>query len=179
MEVHQKLSQRLDVVTQTIRERLASLPPETLTKRAEPGQWTAIECVDHLSLTNKAYFSSLERATGENYKATFWERNSPFSKSIGQNMVRTLGKDMTGKFKTPRLFHPRKSKDVKSVFEDFFKQQEKLVAFLDKLEGSPLKSRIVTSPVSGLITFSIEDLLCMVVGHQERHLEQAMKSIGK
>ncbi len=155
-------------------DRFKDLRPDQLLWKPAPHRWSIAQCLDHLIVSNECYFPVLDRLSGDRYQATFWERWSPFSKSIGRNMVATLGPKVRRPFKAPKIFQPRQQevKDA-AILDRFRKHQEALIRKLEAIRVESLNKVVVTSPVAGLITIPLTDVLEILPGHEERHLSQA------
>jgi len=80
-----------------------------------------------------------------------------------------VGKPM----KNPPAFAPAQSNLPATIVSDFKKQQLQLCAIIAKLDDADLNKTIVSSPALGLITYSLHDLLIILAGHEQRHLQQA------
>ena len=155
-------------------DKLKDLRPDQLLWKPAPHRWSIAQCLDHLIVSNECYFPVLDRLCSDRYQATFWERWSPFSKSIGRNMVATLGPEVRRPFKAPKIFQPRQ-KEVKdlAIVDRFRKHQETLIGKLEAIRVQTINKVVVTSPVAGLITIPFPDVLEILAGHEERHLSQA------
>ena len=46
---------QFDAASARARQLLTGIDAETLTRRPQPGRWSAAECVAHLTLTNRHY----------------------------------------------------------------------------------------------------------------------------
>ncbi len=173
-----KATQRLHICLGRL-DQFNDLRPDQLMWKPAPHRWSIAQCLDHLIVSNECYFPVLDRLSGDRYRATFWEQWSPFSKSIGRNMVATLGPEVRRPFKAPKLFQPRQ-KDVKddAIVDRFRKHQEALIRKLEAIRVQPLNKVVVTSPVAGLITIPLTDVLEILAGHEERHLSQAERLLA-
>ena len=89
-------------------------------------------------------------------------------------MIQTLGPEKPKTFKTPRLFKPAKSDADSDILEQFDNNQNQLIAYLEKFKD--IDGRIIiNSPVSTVITLDLEDAVQILVGHEERHINQALE----
>lgn len=155
-------------------EAFAGLRADQLTWSVSRDRWSIAQCLDHLIVSNERYFPVLDRLNEDAFRPSFWERWSPFSKSIGRNMVAMLGPQVKRSFKAPKLFQPRtrQSRDP-AILQRFLGHQQTLLEKLEKIRVADLTTCVITSPVAGLITLPLSDLLQVLAGHEERHLSQA------
>ena len=173
----ESLISRLQLVTGEVKHDFDSLNANQLFWKPEPASWSIAECLQHLITSNETYFPALEKVASGTGPG-FWEKVNPFSSVIGKNMVRTLGQNVVRKFKSPRLFLPKKmefSADVQKLFAD---HQETLLNHFHNLSSLKVDQIIITSPVSPLITLPLSDCLEVIVSHEERHLNQAKRVKG-
>ena len=169
-------SDELTKVTTELTELFSSEDLSLLNKKYSADSWSVAQCIDHLIVSNEKYFPLLIAFQSSKHKMTFWERNNPFTKSIGKQMINTLGPIIIKKYQAPKLFLPRRSAIRESIINDFIQHQQKLISIIDKLSQEQIELGVITSPVAGLITLRLKDALTVLVVHEQRHLEQ-MKRI--
>lgn len=161
-----------------INTRIANLPSDLLFEKPSAEKWGIAEHLHHLIVSNETYFKVFDDLLAGKFKPTFWQRKSPFTKSIGENMKKTLGPGVAKKFKSPKLFLPNSVKKIKpSIVRDFLAQQEKLIRYLENLEKKQFKNTVISSPVSSLITLSLSDALDVIVLHEQRHMESISRLV--
>lgn len=154
--------------------RFGTLTPEQLNWKPALGSWSVAQCFDHLIITQTYYFPLLDRLTGGAYAPTAWERFSPFSGLFGRMLIRALDPDNTRKTKTVARSEPSQSDLDRDIIQRFAEHQDELVARVEKLPvGLRLGKVIVTSPLSKLVTYSLDDCLAILVVHGQRHFRQA------
>ncbi|TAH41579.1 MAG: DinB family protein [Bacteroidetes bacterium] len=168
---------RLQNIKSLVEESFGKLSIQQLSKKPSPEKWSIAECLQHLITSNETYFPVLDKlAIG--YIPTFWEKNNPFSRSIGKNMVDSLGVVVKKKFKSPKLFLPKKIKFPENIVSSFCGHQDHLIEKMEKLRHLEGKKVIISSPVSPLITLPLTDCLEVLTGHEERHFNQAMSVLN-
>lgn len=153
----------------------SSCDRKSLNWRAAKDTWSIGECLDHIRKTNNAYRPGLEALLQSDHAPAFWEKHSPFTDAIGNNMVVQLGPVVTRKYKAPRLFLPSKSPLSADTVRE---TAEHLILFdglFHELEAKGALDKVVRSPVSPLITLRTGVLLRSLIGHSARHLAQAEK----
>ena len=166
-------------ISQIIYEEFSALNSEQLNFKVNTNEWSIAQCLDHLIVSNEKYFPVLQKIQAKNYTMTFWERNNPFSKKIGRQMIQNLGPVVRKKYVSPKIFQPGKSNIRISIVSDFVQHQNKLIDLIKVISNEQYSKLKISSPVAALITFSIADLIQLLFAHEQRHLEQMRKVKNK
>lgn len=168
--------QKLEFLTKEAADLFTPVNSEKLFHKPSLQQWSIAECLHHLIVSNETYFKIFDEVLNGKFKMNFWQKKSPFTKSIASNMLKTLGPDGKQKFKSPKLFLPSSVKRIpKGILNDFLAHQEKLATYISKLEDEKYKELIISSPAAGLITIPLHTALDILLIHEERHLAQAKR----
>ena len=78
--------------------------------------------------------------------------------------------------KTTGKAEPSKSEIGGDIIERFAEHQSELIAGTEKLPATlDLEKTIVTSPLLGIVTYSLADALTFVPMHCRRHFDQAKR----
>ena len=168
-----ELLRQLDACTKEVENNFAHLNQEQLNFSPENGSWSIGQCLSHIIKTNEAYFPEVKKNLSEGYRMKFWEKYSPFSTSIGKSMLTHLGADIKKKFKTPKVFSPSAKFTAASLFTAFSNHQKSMVALYQSFENKLPQNTIITAPASKLITLPLNDILKILVAHEQRHIKQA------
>ena len=72
-------------------------------------------------------------------------------------------------------FLPAASDIEGRIVSRFLGQHEQLVRLMESTRGLDLERIVITSPVLGLITYSLLDGYRIVVAHEQNHLDQARR----
>ena len=149
------------------------LPVEALNHKETPEKWSALECIEHLNRYGNFYIPEIDqrlKASNHQPKEVFksgWLGNY-FAKSMlpqGQKM------------KTFAAMNPSGSDLDKSVIEHFISHQHDLLQLLDRARKADL-GRIRTSiTISKWITLKLGDTFRVVIYHNQRHIEQALRAV--
>lgn len=164
---------RLRTVNAKVEKSFSSLSLSQLSWKSSEDSWSIAECLQHIITSNEKYFPALGKLS-KAYTPSFWEKWSPMSRSIGKNMIKTLGLTVKSKFKSPKLFLPAKILFPENIIETFSKHQDLLISKFDLMKIHEGRNVIITSPVSALITLPLSECLEVLTGHEERHLNQAI-----
>lgn len=144
----------------------------------KPGEkeWSIAQCLDHLIVTHSLYFPLFERFAAGNTEMSFFERVSPFSGFFGRFLIRGLDPKNLKKMKTTGRAQPAASRIDGDIIEHFREHQNQLAAAIEDLPADlDAEKQIITSPLMGLITYSLADALTFIPMHCRRHLDQARR----
>jgi hypothetical protein len=162
-------------LTEKFKREFSKMKHDQLNFKLNPASWSIGQCIDHLIVSNSTYFTTLEKLTNGNYQMGIWHKLNPLTKMTGKKMIETLGPEVVKKFKSPKSFIPCQSELHENIVNDF---EEHQAYFLNQLEQTATlwdKKIVVSSPVSPVITYTVEDLIRILIGHEERHFNQALK----
>jgi uncharacterized damage-inducible protein DinB len=171
-----QLAAELEQITRGTREAFGRLPQDRLNWKPGPDRWSIAQCLDHLIVINRLYFPLLASMKSGSPTATFWERHSPFSGLLGRLLIRTLSPEYARKLKTNRKAQPSTSEIDDRIVDRFTRHQSELIEHVREIPQSvDRRSTIVTSPLLRWVTYSLDDCLTILVVHEKRHFQQAMR----
>jgi len=164
----------LERVATDARERFSGLSSDQLNWKPAEKRWSVGQCFDHLITTHSLYLPLFERLAKGETTPTFWERASPFSRFFGRYLIRSLSPDNEKKMKTSAKALPSTSEIDGRIIQMFCDHQNKMIEHLQKLSANvePAKM-IITSPLVGIVTYSLDDCFTILVVHCQRHYGQA------
>jgi DinB superfamily len=165
----------LKTIAEDARKTFGGLSSAQLNWKPGAEHWSVGQCFEHLIKTNRSFFPTLERLARGEHKSRAWERLSPFSGFFGRMALKSVAPESPRKFKAPRGFRPSASDVDAAVIEQFAAHQSELAELMKATAGLDLKKTVVTSPISGLVTYSLLDAFRIVVAHERRHFEQARR----
>ena len=161
-----------------IAESFQKLSLEVLQRKSTPKSWNALECLAHLNHFSKYYLPEIrKKITGSKYPAqarfTSSRLGNYFAKGMkpGEKMraIKTLPSGDPLKFKSPV---------TPGALNDFIRDQKELLALLDGAAEVDLTKTKTGISITQLIKLRLGDTLRVVVYHNWRHLEQALRAIG-
>lgn len=158
-----------------VKNEFSSLSTEQLNWKPSPETWSIGQCLDHLLVSDMKYFPALQKIAEKTYKMTFWEKWSPFSVLFGRMLVQQLQEKVKTKLKAPKLFRPDESNIDLGIFERFQKHLDTLLEYINACRGLNIDKLRITSPVSKFITYSLRNAIKILIRHEYRHLNQAIK----
>jgi hypothetical protein len=153
-----------------------SLSPEQLNWKPAPKSWSIAQCFDHLITTHSLYFPLFENLANGTAKQTFWESYSPLSGFFGRFLIRSLRPENVKPMKTTSKAFPSSSEISGDIIDRYVDHQNQMVDALRKLPADiDPKKTIVTSPLMGLVTYSLDDCYEILAVHGPRHFNQAKR----
>jgi hypothetical protein len=158
------------------RSAFGSLSPSQLNWKADDKSWSVAQCLDHLITLHSQYFSLFERLAAGEVKPTIWEKASPLSGFFGRYLIKAMDPSNLKKMKTSAKAQPSSSEIGGDIVDRFCDHQQQMIGQLQKIPASidPVKT-VITSPLLGLITYSLDDCYTMLVVHCQRHTDQAKR----
>jgi hypothetical protein len=158
------------------RASFGHLSPAQLDWKPGPESWSLAQCLDHLIVTHSKYFPLFDRLAAGNARPSLLERVSPLSGYFGRFLIRSMDPANLKKMKTAAKADPSSSDMGANIVERFITHQHELIGHLQKLPAGidPLRT-IVTSPLLGIVTYSLDDTFTILVFHCLRLLIQARR----
>ncbi|HEU4595873.1 MAG TPA: DinB family protein [Pyrinomonadaceae bacterium] len=165
----------LRAISEEARRTFGSLSAAQLNWQPGADEWSVGQCFEHLIKTNRSFFPTLEQIARGERRGRTWERVSPFSGFFGRMVLKSLAPESPRKFKAPRGLRPSSSAVDAAVVEQFAGQQGELAELMKATANLDLQRTVVTSPISGFVTYSLLDAFRIVVMHERRHFAQALR----
>jgi hypothetical protein len=169
------LLHEVSLISKKVQAEFGRLSVEQLNWKPSPDQWSIAQCLDHLIQSNRQYFPLLEAVANGTRKQSFMEKLPGLPGFFGKMMLKALDPSNQKKLKSPASFQPSASQLPPTIVADFVQQQQQLTRLIKATDHVDHQKTIVSSPVSGLITFSLKDGISIIVVHEERHFMQAKR----
>ncbi|MCA1635503.1 MAG: DinB family protein [Acidobacteria bacterium] len=166
---------QLGPIAEEARAAFGGLSAGQLNWKPSPVQWSVAQCFDHLIVTNEFYFPLLEKIRNGERKSGLWERLTPLSGFFGWVVIKSVESEKGLKVKAPAKLLPSSSGTDERVIERFVEHQGELAKRISATKDLDLSGIVVTSPISGFVTFNLLDAYRIVVAHERRHFEQARR----
>jgi len=153
-----------------------SLSAEQLNWKPAAKSWSIAQCFDHLITTHSLYFPLFEKMANGDAKQTFWESYSPLSGFFGRFLIKSLRPENAKPMKTTAKAFPSSSEIGGDIIDRYVDHQNQMIEALKKLPADiDPKKTIVTSPLMGLVTYSLDDCYEILAVHGPRHFNQAKR----
>ena len=171
-----KIATELDAVSINAQESFGHLTSAQLNWKPDDKSWSVAQCLDHLITLHSQYFPLFERMAAGEAKPTLWEKASPLSGFFGRYLIKSLDPANLKKLKAPGKAQPSTSEISGDIVHRFCDHQYQLIEHLHRIpaDADPVKT-IITSPLLGIITYSLDDCYTILVVHCQRHIGQAQR----
>ncbi|MBV9241380.1 MAG: DinB family protein [Acidobacteria bacterium] len=161
-----------------VRAAFGDLSFEQLNWKPAAKKWSVAQCLDHLIVTHSLYFPLFDKLATADAKLTLWERVSPFSGFFGRFLIKSLDPANTKPMKTTSRAYPSSSDIDRDIVARFGEHQSQLISHLETLPAEIDTSMIITSPLMGVVTYSLKDALTFLPMHCRRHFDQAKRVVA-
>jgi hypothetical protein len=152
---------------------------DKLSKRPGPNRWSAVDCVEHLNLTSRAYLPLLRDASALAREIRRVPEKHYRRDPLGWFMSMMIGPlHHLGKFKVVRIkttppFVPKGGQSSSQLLSEFVRLHADLVTLIRSADGLPLDDVDIISPFGGRMKYNAYSALVIVARHEHRHIEQA------
>ena len=165
----------LESISAEARAAFGSLSAAQLNWKPSAEAWSVAQCLEHLIVINSLYFPIFEKMRNTDIPNTFWEKYSPLSGFFGRLLSDRLGPENRKKMRTSRKAYPSSSEIDGGIVTRFEDHNRRLADHVSKISPKLDPKTIITSPLAGFVTYSLDDCLTILVVHERRHLLQAKR----
>ena len=156
-------------------QAFAKISLEQLNWKPSEESWSIGQCLDHLIISDCLYFPVFKKIADGKFEMKFWENWSPLHGLFGKMLVSQVQEVCRKKVKAPRIFEPSQSKIDMGVLERFHKHLDSLSGFIADFSKVDIDRIHITSPVSLVVTISLRNAIIILIQHEHRHINQAIK----
>jgi len=179
------LKAQLVQINKDFEQMIAQYDESTWQYKPSAKQWSAIECIQHLYLSNKYYLPRLEAALEKAHKNNVQPSHLFKSGFFGNQMFNSLSpvngeikkKMPTFKSIDPNVKYAQAQLNVAKVISSFKKQQLQFEKLLNLAEVVGLEKGKVPSLLGPVLMFKPGDVFRFLLAHEERHFIQAKNAI--
>lgn len=148
---------------------------EQLNAKPSAGEWSALECIEHLNLFGDYYIPELkERIQSSNTEQETYFKSGWIGNYFAESMKPSS--DMTN-MKTFKNRDPGGSELDYTTLDRFVDQQNEILEILERSRSVSLNKICIPISISRWIRFKLGDVLRVVLYHNQRHLVQADHAI--
>lgn len=172
----QEVTSDLSVLATKVADQFSGYSEDQLNWKASADSWSVAQCFDHLIKTHSLYFPVFQSLTAGDINPSLWERISPLSGLFGAWLIKALDPENPKKTKTSKKVEPSASNLGGHIIKQYCEHQDQLIEHLENIPSdiNPEKT-IITSPLLGFVTYSLDDCYTILVSHGERHFRQAKR----
>lgn len=155
-----------------------NLTREQLLWRPRPNAWGVGDCLEHMNAGLESYFSKLDPAIAEAKSSKIAATGSERVKSTvaGWLLLAAINPNSKFKVKAPKKLAPPPEPSPEAL-DAFLRHHERLEAAMSDAAGLDLNRIKFGSPVNALFRINAGDAFRILVGHAERHLNQAERVV--
>jgi len=166
----------LQRVADDTKATFGAFSPRQLNWKPGSKSWSVAQCFDHLIRIHSLYLPLFERLASGDPKMSVWEKISPLSGFFGRFLIKSLDPANLKKMKTTAKAFPSESEIGGDIIARFGAHQSELTDRIQKLPADLDPTRtIVTSPLFGIVTYTLADTLTILDVHCRRHYDQALR----
>jgi len=160
-----------DEANARVRALESTLTDDRWRARPAEGKWSAIECVEHLNMTTRAYLPIFADVLANAQPAA--DASTPRMDLFGWLLWRSNRAKSKMKMKTAPHFVPPSELNVQNVLREFHELQSRLVEQVKQLESYPIGKLQIRSPFNAKIKYNVYSAVRIVSVHELRHIGQA------
>ncbi len=169
----------IDEQTKRAELLVSKITTEQLNTSPAPKKWSIGELLDHIVTSNKLYFETFDTIGNGNHTNPGMLGLKFIPKALGKMVVNSITPETKRKSKTASIFVPATSTHELSYIEEFKECQENLKERVIKMKEMETEKIWIRSPVTGMIIYTLEDALRLLLNHEKRHLGQAEAILNK
>lgn len=169
------LEKKAREVANDIQEHFGHLSNEQLNWKPNPKSWSIAQCVEHLIAANRNYFQIFEEILLGEKKKRVLERMSFLSNFWGKLLISYSKPESEKRLKSPKNFMPQTSRIDSNIIPHFTDNQGRLIGFMQATSYLDMRRTYITSPATRFVTYSLHDAYEIILQHERRHLQQALR----
>jgi hypothetical protein len=176
--MNQELSQlidQLDAVSTDARSTFGQLTTQQLNWKPSASEWSVAQCLEHLLVSNEGFIPIIDKVQRGEYKRSLKERLPVLPSVFGSLVLNAVKPETKRKLKAGKDFQPANSEIPADIVSRFETQQKQISELMNSTHELNLRQVIITSPVLGIVTYSLFDAYRIIVAHDQRHLAQAKR----
>lgn len=158
------------------RHLVGELSAELLHQRPAPTEWSAGECLDHLTITARAYHPLIDEAIARGAPLSAREYQPSW---IWRKFLASLEPPVKRKFKTAPAFIPQAQRPPGDVLREFLEEHQRLIDALPRIEPLDLSKIRIASPFAHWMRYPLGLVFYLVPAHCRRHLWQADQAVAR
>ena len=166
-----QLQNDIQQIIETTEQEVLNLDSEIVQWKENPDSWSVLECYEHLNIYNRHYNIELEKAL------TYSSSPQTFKSGwLGNYFVKMIAPSNEKPIKTMNHVDPKGSTLTFQVVEEFLGHQRKLLQLLNVAKSKNLNPRKIRVEFLKLLKIKIGDGFRFVVAHEQRHLQQVLRT---
>jgi len=177
MNAWDQAESELNDATQRARTLVDNTPARLFTVRPSLTQWSAAECLAHLSVTTEMFLPVLRKAVDEARARHLTSNGTPSMGVVARILRWFLEPPVRARIKTTTAFVPRSVRAKSEALAEFSALQTQLVNLLRSTQDVAIGKVKIISPFDSRVKYNVYSAFLIVAAHQRRHLWQAEQAI--
>lgn len=169
------LFEDLRQISESVQTSFGKLQETQLNWKPSPEIWSIAQCLDHVIISNKTYFPTFVQLADGTKRQRKRERLPLLPSVWGNWLQRSMSADAKHKQAAPEVFQPSQTSLSSEIIDRFSEHQMVLKDLIERLDKLDHKEIIITSPANQMMTFSLKNACQLLIEHERRHLNQALK----
>ena len=171
----QKMLLKGNEARQKVKTEFSQLSLTQLNWKPGEEKWSIGQCLDHLIIADCLYFPVFKKITLGRHAMNFWENWNPLRGLFGKALTTQIQEMPRKKLLAPALFLPSQTTINLEILERFDKHLDSLLEYIAGCSNLNIDKIHITSPASKLITYSVRNAFKLLIQHEHRHINQAIK----
>lgn len=167
--------EQLNRITADFKNQFGELNKDQINLKPTPRGWSIGQIIDHIITINKTYFPVFGNILNGNNRTPFIGRVRFFVNLFGNLILKSTLPSTVKKTQTIPIWEPKESDIDNHIFDEFEEHQGALIQWIDRLEVIDKRNTVISSPANKYIVYDLEKALEIIVQHELRHYQQALK----
>jgi hypothetical protein len=169
------LQRQIRSIAEQAQNEFGYLRADQLNWKPAPESWSVAQCFDHLITSSTGYFPIVESIVAGQKKTTFVEKLPILPKVWSKALISSLDPKTDRKMKSPARFQPSSTDLPDSIIQDFVSNQNRVFEAMASAKSLDADQIVITSPAASFVTYSLLDAFRIIVIHEHRHFQQAVR----
>lgn len=178
MDAWEAAESELSAATEKARTLVDTTPARLFTVRPSLTQWSAAECLSHLSITSEMFLPVLRKALDDARAGHLAGHGTPRMDMLGRILRWFLEPPVRSRIKTTARFVPRSIRAKSEALAEFAALQTQLIDLLRSTRELPIGKVKIVSPFDRRVKYNVYSAFLILTAHQRRHLWQAEQAVA-
>ena len=173
-----KVETELTAATERARNLVDGTPGRLFTVRPSLTQWSAAECLAHLSISTEIFLPVLRKILDDARGRHLASDGRPRMDVLGRILRWFLEPPVRSRVKTTAAFVPKSIRAKTEALAEFAALQVQLMELLQASHDLPIGRLKIISPFDSRVKYNVYSAFLILTAHQRRHLWQAEQAVA-
>ena len=178
MNAWERVETELTAATDRARSLVDSTPGRLFTVRPALTQWSAAECIAHLSISTEMFLPVLKKVLEDARHHHMTGDTNPRMDVLGRILRWFLEPPVRSRVKTTAAFVPKAIRAKSEALAEFAALQTQLMDLFRSTHDLPIGKLKIVSPFDSRVKYNIYSAFLILAAHQRRHLWQAEQAVS-